>query len=121
VFGKFVPQPPEMSPDKLLTELKDAVVAGRSDLVPGKRAELEYARAITRARDDLEETISINPPCYFNPGCCSFPDGVITGIEIAGGDIRLVQWLDGQDRPLPEVLAQMRLAEAIAASTRAPR
>lgn len=31
-------------------------------------------------------------PCYFNSGCCSFEDGDITGIEIEGGEIRLVKW-----------------------------
>lgn len=31
-------------------------------------------------------------PCYFNTGCCSFGDRSITGIEIDGGEIRLVRW-----------------------------
>ena len=31
-------------------------------------------------------------PSYFNTGCCCFSDGDITGIEIAGGNIRLVKW-----------------------------
>ena len=31
-------------------------------------------------------------PCYFNSGCCCFDDGDITGIEIAGGMIKLVKW-----------------------------
>lgn len=30
-------------------------------------------------------------PCYFNDGCCCYPDG-ITGIEIDQGVIRLVKW-----------------------------
>ncbi|HVW95734.1 MAG TPA: metallophosphoesterase [Mucilaginibacter sp.] len=29
---------------------------------------------------------------YFNSGCCCFDDGDITGIEIAGGFIRLIKW-----------------------------
>ena len=29
---------------------------------------------------------------YFNSGCCCFDDGDITGIEIAGGCIRLIKW-----------------------------
>lgn len=33
-----------------------------------------------------------NKPSYFNTGCCSFSDRSITGIEIAGGEIRLVRW-----------------------------
>ena len=35
---------------------------------------------------------TVSPPCYFNTGCCSFPDGDITGLEIADGMIRLVRW-----------------------------
>jgi predicted phosphodiesterase len=31
-------------------------------------------------------------PTYFNTGCCCYNDGDITGIEIAGGYIRLVKW-----------------------------
>lgn len=30
-------------------------------------------------------------PCYFNTGCCLYPNG-ITGIEIENGIIRLVKW-----------------------------
>ena len=30
--------------------------------------------------------------CYFNSGCCCFSNGDITGIELAGGEIRLVLW-----------------------------
>ena len=33
-----------------------------------------------------------NKPSYFNTGCCSFRDRSITGIEIAGAEIRLVRW-----------------------------
>lgn len=31
-------------------------------------------------------------PSYFNTGCCCYNDGDITGIEIAGGFIRLIKW-----------------------------
>jgi hypothetical protein len=31
-------------------------------------------------------------PSYFNSGCCCYNDDDITGIEIAGGQIRLVKW-----------------------------
>jgi hypothetical protein len=52
-------------------------------------AELEFARTSVRRP---EEVVTVAPPCYFNTGCCSFPDGDITGIEIAGGEMRLVRW-----------------------------
>ncbi len=31
-------------------------------------------------------------PSYFNSGCCCYNDEDITGIEIAGGKIRLIKW-----------------------------
>jgi UDP-2,3-diacylglucosamine pyrophosphatase LpxH len=40
---------------------------------------------------DIEEA-ERTKPCYFNTGCCCFPDGDITGIELANGEIRLVRW-----------------------------
>ncbi len=46
-----------------------------------------------------------NPlPCYFNTGCCSLPDGDITGIEIADGEMRLVRWPDDDGSPRQKVL-----------------
>jgi hypothetical protein len=50
-------------------------------------------------------------PCYFNTGCCSFSDGDLTGIEIAGGRIKLVRWPDDAGNPKPKVLVSMLLAE----------
>lgn len=43
-------------------------------------------------------------PCYFNTGCCSFADGDITGIEIAGGEMRLVRWPDDDGEPRRKIL-----------------
>ena len=60
--------------------------------------------------------IPIEPPCYFNTGCCSFPDGDVTGLEIAEGKIRLVRWPDDDERPLPKLLVEddlRRVLEAI--------
>lgn len=31
-------------------------------------------------------------PLYFNTGCCAFSDGMITGIEIAHGEVQLQRW-----------------------------
>ena len=59
----------------------------------------------TNAVNDLQQQISKHVmkgeakftfpgyrPSYFNTGCCCFDDGDITGIEIAGGCIRLIKW-----------------------------
>ena len=45
-----------------------------------------------RARLRPVAAFQVRPPCYFNTGCCSFPDGDVTGLEIADEEIRLVRW-----------------------------
>lgn len=52
---------------------------------------------------------ALNKPCYFNSGCCCYPDGDITGIEIARGEIRLVRWSSMPEKPV-KVLAYAPLA-----------
>lgn len=69
-------------------------------------AELELLRA--RKRQD-ETSTKIDPPCYFNTGCCSFPHGVITGLELADGEIRLVEWADRGGQPVRTVKASQPL------------
>jgi hypothetical protein len=69
---------------------------------------LEFARA--ELREKGPRPIAIDPPCYFNTGCCSFGDGDVTGIEIADGDIRLVRWPNDDDKPLPKHLVEAELA-----------
>lgn len=44
-------------------------------------------------------TLAGAKPCYFNTGCCSYSDGSITGIEIEGGEIRLVRWITPGEPP----------------------
>ncbi|MBN8687165.1 MAG: metallophosphoesterase [Chitinophagales bacterium] len=41
-------------------------------------------------------------PSYFNTGCCCFHDGDITGIELAGEEIRLIKWSAEKGRELLE-------------------
>ena len=45
-------------------------------------------------QEQVAEAVALpgTKPSYFNTGCCSFSDRSITGIEIAGGEIRLVRW-----------------------------
>jgi hypothetical protein len=102
VFSRSVPDPP---PTRPLAELEEALeqAAGSGDRATAAaiRAELEYARTAKRRP---EEILIVSPPCYFNTGCCSFPDGDITGLEIADGELRLVRW--------PGNLREIRAAEA---------
>jgi UDP-2,3-diacylglucosamine pyrophosphatase LpxH len=90
VFAGSKPDPPPVRP---IPEIEAAVAKAREQ-GDGQgaalaAAELEYARTLQRRP---QTAVTVSPPCYFNTGCCSFPDGDITGIEIADGEIRLVRW-----------------------------
>ena len=50
-------------------------------------------------------------PTYFNTGCCCYDDGDITGIEIAGGYIRLIKWHSDTNVPARIVLEEKTLVE----------
>jgi UDP-2,3-diacylglucosamine pyrophosphatase LpxH len=90
VFAGCTPDPPPTRPiADLEIALKQAVADGNQAAAAAIHAELEYARTSVRRP---EEAVKVVPPCYFNSGCCSFPDGDITGLEIADGEIRLVRW-----------------------------
>jgi UDP-2,3-diacylglucosamine pyrophosphatase LpxH len=93
VFAGSTPDPPRTRPvHELEAALADARRSPDGSGAPEAAvlaAELEYARTLDR-RPEVVTTVS--PPCYFNTGCCSFPDGDVTGIEIAEGEIRLVRW-----------------------------
>ena len=91
--------------DALLAESADADPE-RAERVVALRAELEWVRA-----EGGIEGPSAAKPSYFNSGCCCFDDGDITGLEIIGGNIRLVRWPDDEGRPRPKILASADLAE----------
>ncbi len=68
-----------------------------------------------RTKEQQHESGSL--PAYFNTGCCKFSDGDITGMEIAGGALRLVRWKTAagvterkvlQEAPLKDLFAQLR-------------
>ena len=90
VFARRVPDPP---PTRPISELETALAGARErnddEAAASIRAELEYART---SRRRPVQAFRVSPPCYFNTGCCSFPDGDITGLELADGKIRLVRW-----------------------------
>ena len=90
VFARGVPDPPPTRPiGELEAGLQNALAAGDTEAAARLHAELEYARTTVRRP---EPVLTVSPPCYFNTGCCSFPDGDITGLEIADGMIRLIRW-----------------------------
>jgi hypothetical protein len=66
-----------------------------------------------RIEADLAFARAQEQPCYFNAGCCSFSDGSLTGIEIAGGIIRLVRWSGPKGSVRHEVLASAKLKQVL--------
>ncbi|CAN5358137.1 metallophosphoesterase [soil metagenome] len=48
-------------------------------------------------------------PGYFNSGCCCFPDGDITGIEIVEGKIILVKWKYEESQSVRILLEEIEL------------
>jgi len=54
-------------------------------------------------------------PCYFNTGCCCYEDGDITGLEVAGGEIRLIRWPNEAGDAESHVLARDSLGDVLAA------
>jgi hypothetical protein len=63
------------------------------------------------AEAEIERVVSQPKPSYFNTGCCCYPDGDITGIELVGGEIRLVRWPDDNGQLNRKILARTSLRE----------
>jgi hypothetical protein len=106
-------------PKESIEELERELAACRAErTVPQEEKLAELSSRLEFARAELREKgpqpIAIDPPCYFNTGCCSFGDGDITGIEIVDGVIRLVRWPDDDDKPLPKPLVEAELAVVLA-------
>ena len=62
---------------------------------------------------DTGETMNTIKPSYFNTGCCCFSDGDITGIEIAGGYIRLIKWHGEEAEPKRMVLEEIGFSKLL--------
>lgn len=114
VFGASMPEPKTArSADDIRRELEALRASPPVDTerAAALRAELEFVIAEQRR---VERPIPIEPPCFFNTGCCSFGDGDITGIELADGEIRLVRWSASEGAPSRRVLAYDSLAHTFA-------
>jgi calcineurin-like phosphoesterase family protein len=85
---------------------------GARDAAALAAAHQAFAEAEVR-RLKNQKPFDLRTPCYFNTGCCSFGDGDITGIELAGGEIRLVRWPCAPDTA-PEIKRRMSLRDVFA-------
>jgi len=80
----------------------------------------EWAQALEdemlwRSNEDTriaEDYLNIKP-VYFNTGCCCFADGDITGIELADGYIRLIEWRTENAGPARMVLEERKLEDLL--------
>jgi hypothetical protein len=106
--------------EKELETARAAALAGgdpeAAERVRRLRAELEWVRA-EENQASADRVVPMAGPYYFNSGCCCFVDGHITGIEIDGGEIRLVRWPDASGEPAPSVLERADLRDVFAAWT----
>jgi hypothetical protein len=106
------PKPPLADLERRLEELRKAP-SPDVEAIAKLRAQLEFGLAEERRGDP--PPIPIDPPCYFNTGCCSFGDGDVTGIEIADGEMRLVRWPNDAGEAESKVLATEELSSVLQA------
>lgn len=123
VFGSSIQDKPRGDRAALVQQVHEARAAGDRETAARVRSRIEHLIASGEYYDDPEP---VEPPCYFNTGCCSFGDGDVTGIEIADGHVKLVRWTKSgpteghgaegapegpemlDSRPLHEVLSEVQ-------------
>jgi hypothetical protein len=76
-----------------------AAIARIEQEIPKRKQEYDYVNSAFRSMK----------PSYFNTGCCCYDGGTITGLEIAGGAIRLVRWVEEDGRPVRKVAEETSL------------
>ena len=101
VFGGEIQEKPSGDAAALLEEARKARAQGHIHEAASARVRAEHLLASAEYYDDPEP---VEPPSYFNTGCCSFGDGDVTGLEIAGGSIKLVRWTKSEDQAKPDEL-----------------
>jgi UDP-2,3-diacylglucosamine pyrophosphatase LpxH len=77
--------------------------------------ELAWTRKAQQDQFALEQSKIPIKPSYYNSGCCCYPDGSITGLELVAGEIRLVRWSVVNGKGLRTVLSRSLLADVFAA------
>ena len=103
VFPGKPHNPPETADvDKLAAKLEKARANGAGEQQLAEMcSELEGVKAVLR-RKGYPAPETDEPPCYFNGGCCCYPDGDVTCLELDGAAdaIRLMRW--PRDKPTPQ-------------------
>jgi hypothetical protein len=84
--------------DRLNKKLEKLKADGDTEGILNVEKELEH-RQQEYAGKQFHKTMVI--PSYFNSGCCCYSDGIITGLEIAEGEIRLIKWSQENEASAP--------------------
>ena len=92
----------------LKQQLEEALTSGNQPLA--NEISEKIARHPSQCEKEANKTIKYKPT-YFNAGCCCYSDHSITGIEIADGFIRLVNWHEDKDTSVREVMEELPLSE----------
>jgi hypothetical protein len=99
--------------ERLYLQMEEAILL--QDQAAMARIEQEIPRR-KKEYDYVNSNFRSMKPSYFNAGCCCFDGGTITGLEITGGSVRLVRWVeeDGQSvRKVAEEISLLSLASKI--------
>jgi predicted phosphodiesterase len=96
--------------ERLYRQLLFARQAKDEAMTEAVQKEIEFRKfEYTHVSEDYLKLI----PTYFNSGCCCFSDGVITGLEIADGALRLIKWSTINGKTERTVLEEAALRELI--------
>lgn len=94
--------------ERLYNRLSEAIKAKDTEKVADIQARIRHRFALGEVLPDFTGF----KPNYFNSGCCCYSDGDITGIEIVGGQIRLIKWeYDSSGMPQRVLLEEATLGK----------
>jgi hypothetical protein len=98
------------------TALEEAPMSGEYQRELNKlEQELAWTKRVQQEQFILEQSERPIKPTYYNTGCCCYPDGSITGLELVAGEIRLVRWNADNGRASRTVLSRASLSDVFAA------
>lgn len=92
--------------ERLYIQLSDAIA--KNDELAQKKIREQMTLEKINYGETLPSFQAVQPN-YFNSGCCCFNDGDITGLEICGGQIKLVKWEYKDEVPVRIVLEKANL------------
>lgn len=92
--------------DRLANQLERAKQIGDVELISSLQQQIDQRKQEYQGKKIIK---TMAKPTYFNTGCCCYPDGDLTGIEIEDGFIRLVKWRCIDNKGIKTVLEESPL------------